>query len=890
MLAIKFVDREAQVEELIKCFEKSARGLGNTVFITGEAGIGKTALVEQLKEVAIRKGALFLAAECRAPVLTPYEPFTEAFSNIIESLLPTEEVTCIEEVFLINTAGLLLAHVSKKEALIDREVVGGMLTAIQDFVAQSFREKAKGLEKLEYGKTAILLEHGANVFIACVVAGKELPAIRNDMISALRNIETQYGKILADWDGNVSKIKGIEANVKELIEKRYVPEFKDPGIIESKKLEIFETVLRTCLNLAQKQPVIIFLDRLELADNASLELLHYLARNIAHANVMLCCAYRSEELERNSQLVNTVHLIKKDTSAIELALDHFDYNNLSKLVATIFPKNNFPQEFMEVVGEKAGGNPFIIQEILKALVADGIIYKEEATWKLKDITALELPKTIREAVFYRVSSLDEESKEVLRYSSVAGTEFCFSILQKALGYDEEKLADILEKILNSGLLKEENEWLKFDHGVTQESIYKGIPKFKRAIIHKKLGFAAEELYSKELDRVAPMLAHHFSEGKVHDKAYFYGLNAGDKARKLLSLVESIKYYELALRALKNLPDKKSEPLTLLNKLCEVSIIAGRWEEALRYANELSSLCVELGEHNLRASSYMKIAEIYSNRSQWDEAFEAYKLSLDIFEKLKDLQGLAEAQRGLGLVYRRKGDYEKAVEHYKNSIELAKVLGAKSFVASVYVDLGLVYKVQGELELAAKYTKESLETLDKLNELYELARTYNNLGTIYYEQENIDSALQCYEKCAEISKKIGFMRPYAYGLSNAAELYAKSNPEKAMKYCSEAMEIFEKLGEKYMIAQTYVHYGNIYKIKKERGKAQEHFERSLKLFEELKAPFDLGVACYEYALMYKEEKEFAKAEDYLRKALIHFEEVGAKKYIKRVRKELEELKP
>ncbi|MEW6069775.1 MAG: tetratricopeptide repeat protein [Candidatus Thermoplasmatota archaeon] len=889
MLTTRFVDRETQLKELIKCFENSAKGLGNTVFITGETGIGKTALVERLKEVATRKGALFLAAECRSPVLAPYEPFTEAFSGIIESLLPSEEVTTVEEVFLISTAGLLLAHIPKKEALIDRDVVGGMLTAIQDFVAQSFREKGRGLEKLEYGRMTILFEHGVNVFVACVLAGKELPAVREDMTHALRNIEDQYGKILADWNGDISKIKGIEMNVKELIEKRYAPEFKDPSIIESKKLEIFETVLRTCLNLAQIRPLIIFLDRVELADESSLELLHYLARNIAQAKVMLCCTYRSEKLERNSKLLNTIHLIKKETSATELTLDHFDYDNLTTLIGTVFPKNNFPREFNEMLNEKAGGNPFFIQEILKALVADGIIYKEDGVWKLKDITALELPRTIREAVFYRVSGLDEESKEVLKYASVAGTKFEFSILEKALGYKEEKLADLLEKIIMLGLLKE-NEELKFDHGVTQESIYNEIPKFKRAIIHKKLGFATEELYSRELDKVAPILAYHFSEGKVYDKAYLYGITAGDKARKLFSLSEAIKYYELALKALKSMTANKPELLTVLNKLCEVSIIAGRWEDALKYMNELSSLSREFGEHSLRAFSYMRIGEIYSNKSQWDEAFEAYKLALEILKKLKDERGLAEIYRGFGLVHRRKGEYEKAVEYYKKSIEFAEKLDAKALVASLYVDLGLVYKVTGELELAIDYTKKSLAILEKLEELYELARTYNSLGTIYYEQENLDVALQYYEKCVTISKKIGFMRAYAYGLSNAGELYAKRGElEKARGYCNSALEIFEKLGEKYMIAKAYANYGNIYKFEKDIRKAQEYFEKSLKLFEELNVPFDLGVAYYEYALMYKERKDFARSNDYLRKALKCFEEVGAKRYIEKVRKELEELK-
>lgn len=892
---VKFIGREKEIAALKHYFDAVTRTEGKTVVVCGEAGIGKTALAQQLMRYTTSKGAVFLNAECTARDIAPYAPFVKAFSDVVDKLIPIEEeISTIEEIFLINNAGLLIAYASKKAATIDKDIVSGMLTAVQDFIRESFAKEdtyAKGLEKLEYGNTTIMIEHGANVFAASVLMGKETPAIKDDMRSTVKIVEEEYGGILSKWDGDFSKLAGVENIIKDLTEKKYVVEPKlDSAIMESKRLKIFEKVLQTCLKISYDNPLVLFLDNIHLADESSLQLIHYISRNIRNAKIMICLTYRTEEVENNPVLVEMLHVISRENLASEIRLEHLDAEDVKALINSLFDKNEFPEEFTKKINEDIGGNPFLITEVLKALTDDSTIYKKGGKWFVKNISEIEMPKTIVDAILYRTNKLDEEAKEVLKYAAVIGRTFEFETLHKCIGMEEEKVANTLEKILDAGIIFE-NAYLEFDHGVTQECFYNEIPTFKKTIIHKKVGFALEELHVKELDEIAPKLAYHFSAGKVYDKMYLYTIKAGDKAKKLFSLTEASRYYEQALNALENLPAYiKTEKIDLLNKLYEVNSIIGNWDVALKYVLESLKFSNESKDEMQRAMAYRNLAQIYSDRGEWDEALENYIKSLYIFEKNQHIHGIAEVARGLGLVYRRKGDYGKAIENYNRSITQSEKIGDVVLAASAYVDLGLVYKVQGDIELATKYVQKCIMILEKAQDLYELARAYNSLGTIYYQQEDWKNSLECFEKCADISRKIGFIRAEAYGLSNAGEIYAKMNTlEKAMDSCNKAMELFEKLGERYMISMTYQHYGIIYRMKKDWDKSQEYFEKSLKVLTELNVPFDIGTTYFEYALMHKERDSTENAKKYLEKALLYLERVGAKKDIEKIKLELQELK-
>jgi hypothetical protein len=133
----------------------------------------------------------------------------------------------IEEVFLVDNAGVLLVHLSRGESkAIDAKLVSGMLTAVQEFVKDSFMgnneiEDIKldngALGKLEYGDFQIVIERGEYTFLSAVISGYDNKRLRNRMKDVVLEFEIQYLSVLKDWDGDMAKFDGADKIVGRLL-------------------------------------------------------------------------------------------------------------------------------------------------------------------------------------------------------------------------------------------------------------------------------------------------------------------------------------------------------------------------------------------------------------------------------------------------------------------------------------------------------------------------------------------------------------------------------------------------------------------------------------------------------------------------------------------------
>ena len=129
-----------------------------------------------------------------------------------------KEPFTVEDVFLITGSGLLLKHITKKaKSGMDDDILTAMLTAVKDFVKDSFSSREEGeLDELQYGRLRILLEYSRKVYLAVVVAGQESNEFRPGMKKALRTINRKFGNVLVTWDGNPAKLDGVERYLDEL--------------------------------------------------------------------------------------------------------------------------------------------------------------------------------------------------------------------------------------------------------------------------------------------------------------------------------------------------------------------------------------------------------------------------------------------------------------------------------------------------------------------------------------------------------------------------------------------------------------------------------------------------------------------------------------------------
>jgi tetratricopeptide (TPR) repeat protein len=171
----------------------------------------------------------------------------------------------------------------------------------------------------------------------------------------------------------------------------------------------------------------------------------------------------------------------------------------------------------------------------------------------------------------------------------------------------------------------------------------------------------------------------------------------------------------------------------------------------------------------------------------------------------------------------------------------------------------------------------------------LPYVYNTLGGISLLVGDRKKAISYYEKAIEHSKKSGDVYVRGYGLSGIAEACIEDNDfEKALEYLKMALEIFEGIDVKEMIATVYRKFGIVYRHKKEWKQSKEYFKKSIEIFEKLDIPFFIGEAYYDYGLMLKEEKDCDNSRTYFNEALEIFKKLKNEIWIKKVEKELSTL--
>ena len=130
--------------------------------------------------------------------------------------------TIIDEVFLIYRDGRLIKHFTRRiKPDVDQDILSGMLTAVQDFIRDSFRGESGDLNHMQFGRFQILMGNGRFITVAAVLMGDEVEPFRPQIIKAIDQMEADYEVILRDWNGDVEQLNVLGRYIMDLIEGRY---------------------------------------------------------------------------------------------------------------------------------------------------------------------------------------------------------------------------------------------------------------------------------------------------------------------------------------------------------------------------------------------------------------------------------------------------------------------------------------------------------------------------------------------------------------------------------------------------------------------------------------------------------------------------------------------
>ena len=451
------------------------------------------------------------------------------------------------------------------------------------------------------GKTRLLAETSVRAFAsgALVLAGRAPEETLVPYQPFLEALGHYISRAPLEELRSVAREYGAEIGrlIPEL--RRRVPELPqpDPGDPETDRYRLFEAVAGLLAEISSAVPVLIVLDDLQWADRPTLLLLRHLARSPHNTRVSIMGAYR--DVDRWSEGFSAALAgLRRERLMVQLDVGGLGEAEAMELVR--LRVGGTPSlELMRALYRESEGNPFFIEEIARHLSDFGVRSQDAGA---RDLERVGLPDDIRDVIGRRLERLAPSSIEWLRVAAVIGRDFDAGLLERVLGFDEDRFLAALEDALDAGLVAEapgDPGRYSFAHALIRETLYEGMSSARRARVHRRVGAALEAAPAHPDESQIGALALHFTraaEPEDAERAIRYGLQAGEQATAMLANEEAAAHYARALEVLdRSDPEALRRRCDLLLELGEAQVRSGERPLAWATFREAATLAAQLGD-------------------------------------------------------------------------------------------------------------------------------------------------------------------------------------------------------------------------------------------------------------------------------------------------------
>lgn len=814
-----FVARENELVQLEEHLERALANQGRVVFVTGEAGSGKTALINTFCRRAQEnhEDLVVVTGNCNAYTGfgDPYLPFREALE-------------------------MLSGDVESRWA------AGAISTGHARRVWENLPATARGL-----------VEHGPDL-VGTFVAGPALIRRVKTCIPGEQNLLT-----------NLEKFAGRHAETA-------VP-------LRSLQEDLNEQYSRVLGYIASEKPLLILLDDLQWVDPGSVSLLFHLGRVLAGRRILIVGAYRPEEvaLVRDGErhpLVQVLNELQRLFGDISISLDNIEGNDFVERLLECEP-NDLTTGFQALLQRQTQGHPLFTIELLRGMQERGDLIKDQ-DGKWIEGPALDwesMPARVEAVIAERVGRLEQPLQDILRVASVEGETFTAEVAAQVLGFDQREvvqhLGTELERTHNlvqvhaiRALGSRQMSRYRFKHYLCQKYVYDSMDEVERTYLHKDVGAALESFYSTEeqdLPAFAPQLARHFQQARVSEKAVHYLYLSGKKAVQLSAYQEALLHLDHGLELLLTLPDSPWRAEQELDLQITIGMawmgiegtISPRLETAYTRARDL---CLELGDNYNLCRVLHELGTIHFVRAEPNKAYKIAEELLDHANSTGDPMMVSLGNWLFGIILFDLGEYAASHEHLRkvidkyhpdqhqeflilrgcdggvssmgydtcnlwclgypdqaqdygqHAIALARELGHPFSLADVLCYAGCEFSL---IRLDAKMLQYHAEELEQLS--IEKGLFWRGLATWF--QAQVPGMMGNYEQGIERMRQslaeMRSIRDYSSTLGTlaalASALVGSGQPEVGLETLAEAFDFVEKTGLGHWVAELYRLQGEIF---------------------------------------------------------------------------------
>lgn len=571
----------------------------------------------------------------------------------------------------------------------------------------------------------------------------------------------------------------------------------DPAEVKARLLWNFTQFLS---RFATKRPLLIVLENLQWADSASLEMLHFAARQTGRDRVLIVGTHNDPDHRGNAALRATELSLRNLGNAQSIRLGPFSVEATSELIERTFDvEESRVREFAERLHRWTGGNPFFIDETIKALLEAGQLHETHGGWIGWDVEELRVPATIRDAVLTRLADLSPDARALADIAAVLGTRATHDELAAASSLSDDALVAAVDELRAVDVLTERQDGdaivYDFSHPLLQETLYTELGLARARTLHGAIAESLERLHGPRALAHSGELAFHYARGdtrRLAAKAIRYLRAAGRDASAKYANREAADYLSAALAMAEQ--DSRETTLELVTDLARVRQRLGDyggalelWERALASAtaaNDLSRVASiqrsmglarywsgafedalahydaaldaarRAGDRPLEARVLIPKASCLQAIGRSDEARQAVERGLELATELQDDALLARVHRALLLLYLWTGPAAKAQEHGRRAIAIAEASGQRAVAWSAHWALAMLAGLTGNADDVRRHLAHAQRIAEELRS--PLLRVWTAEVEIEYAAGigEWDHAVALAERTIEIARSLG----------------------------------------------------------------------------------------------------------------------------------------
>ncbi|GAB4490554.1 MAG: adenylate/guanylate cyclase domain-containing protein [Anaerolineales bacterium] len=543
----------------------------------------------------------------------------------------------------------------------------------------------------------------------------------------------------------------------------------DPGQIRDRARYYLAQIIAA---VASRQPVMLLLEDLHWADEASLDLLAYLMREVAHLPVLLVAVTRPSLLERLPDWWQRL------PGQQRLDLNPLNETASRCLLREILQKSaSIPPALDELVITGSEGNPFYVEELIKMLIDEQVISTGEI-WTVDEsrLGQARVPATLTGILQARLDGLPESERAVLQAASALGRAFWDGSLTALTRFDPDAVSTALDSLEARELIyprqnstfSGQREYV-FKHALLRQAVYESVSKRQRRLYHLT---AAEWLVAQIRERApeyAALVAGHFEAAEDWNRAALWYGQAGKQAYEAYESSAAVEYYQKALQFARQGSIPAAERLDWHEFLGKSLFTLARYDEALSAYQEMRAIADSVASVDGWARAWYNVAYVHDHIGNNTLSLESAENALRLADKGAKPELLIRAVYGKGWALYRLGDANSAIHLGELALRLGRNLedkvASQREMAQACQLLGAAYELHGELEKSAQYEQSALDLYRTLRDRRGEAAMLNNQGVGAFVRGDYQTAVARYEEALRVAREIGSQDRIAMFLSN-----------------------------------------------------------------------------------------------------------------------------